>query len=161
MSSSEIVLEKIPSLLDSEKEEEAIELLSQLITSHPELAEAYLLRGNAYRQLRQWGPALSDYERVVALKPDCAAAHLYQGVVFGKRLNHQEALRCCNTALSLTPILQKPTTGVAEQTMSLDTICNHSQISMRRSDCSRRFLKRWHFDGPLKASAMNCGCCHQ
>jgi tetratricopeptide (TPR) repeat protein len=103
MSSSEIVLEKIPSLLDSEKEEEAIELLSQLITSHPELAEAYLLRGNAYRQLRQWGPALSDYERVVALKPDCAAAHLYQGVVFGKRLNHQEALRCCNTALSLTP----------------------------------------------------------
>lgn len=51
--------------------ENAINLLDQLIATHPELAaEAYYLRGNAYRKMGDWQGALNNYQESINLNPE-------------------------------------------------------------------------------------------
>lgn len=50
---------------------DAISLLDQLITTHPELAaEAYYLKGNAYRKTGDWQRALNNYQEAINLNPE-------------------------------------------------------------------------------------------
>lgn len=53
----------------------ALDLLDQLITTHPELAaDAYYLRGNAYRKKGDWQGALNCYQKAIDINPNSPAA---------------------------------------------------------------------------------------
>ncbi|WP_300726363.1 tetratricopeptide repeat protein [uncultured Bacteroides sp.] len=68
-------LKEIREQIGSGQAENAIALLNQLINTHPELAaEAYYLRGNAYRKMGDWQGALNSYQEAIELNPESPAA---------------------------------------------------------------------------------------
>ena len=68
-------LREIKKLIGNGNAETAIDQLNQLITQHPETAaDAYYLRGNAYRKLGDWQGALKSYQEAISLDPESPAA---------------------------------------------------------------------------------------
>lgn len=48
--------------------------------------KTYSNRGNAYRQLGNFGKALSDFDRSIELNPNNEAAYWNRGVLYGQNL---------------------------------------------------------------------------
>ena len=71
----------IRQLIYNGKVEEALSALGVLLASGPPLAEAYYLRGNAYRKLGNWQEALNDYQRAIDLDPTSPAQQARRMVI--------------------------------------------------------------------------------
>ena len=63
-------MEAIKKLIYDGQTEEAIALLNDYITAHPEADEAWFLRGNAYRKRGDNRQALNNYLRAMELNPE-------------------------------------------------------------------------------------------
>ena len=71
----------------------------------PDVAEAWLGRGNVLSALRRSEDALTAFERAVALRPDFPEAWLGRGNVLCDLKRHDEALAAFDQALALRPNL--------------------------------------------------------
>lgn len=61
---------------------EGAKTVAEAITAAPRwLAEAYYLRGNAYRKLSNWQAALNDYQRAIDLDPTSPAQQARRMVI--------------------------------------------------------------------------------
>lgn len=58
-----------------------IEALTTAIAAEPESPALYLERGRLHYRLNAWGPALNDFNRVLAIDPGNAEARQYTGMV--------------------------------------------------------------------------------
>mgnify|MGYP000756646733 FL=1 len=58
-----------------------IEALTAAIAAEPENPALYLERGRLHYRLNAWGPALNDFNRVLAIDPGNAEARQYTGMV--------------------------------------------------------------------------------
>lgn len=72
---------EIKHLINDNRVDHAITLLSHIICDNPDCEEAYILRGNAYRKLENWRGALSDYATARQLNPDGVGAMAYDAVI--------------------------------------------------------------------------------
>lgn len=73
-------LEEIKKLLTNSESDNVISATQEWIEAakdRPEMAEIYYLRGNAYRQMSQWGKAMTCYLHAMELQPDGPAAKAY------------------------------------------------------------------------------------
>lgn len=66
-------MERIKQLIAVGKTDEAIRLLDEYITTHPDADTAYYLRGNAYRKQGDFRQALNNYLTAIDLNPDSPA----------------------------------------------------------------------------------------
>jgi tetratricopeptide (TPR) repeat protein len=83
--------------------EVAIALLDLALEQNAENAQAYLLRGNAYKQLRDPNQALSDYNQAITLDVNLAAAFQNRALVHSELGDQQQALADFGRAIELAP----------------------------------------------------------
>jgi tetratricopeptide (TPR) repeat protein len=82
----------------------AIESFNKAIQLNPNYSYSYLMRAITYRQVGEFQKSLSDYNQVIALKPDLVEAYNNRGGLKADNLNDfQGALADYNQAISLWP----------------------------------------------------------
>ena len=65
----------------------------------PSYAAAYLGRGLVYRQKGQLDPALNDFNKAIAMRPDNAQAYYNRGLLYQGQRQHQFAIDDFSTAI--------------------------------------------------------------
>lgn len=78
-----MTIEEIKQMLAQSKSEQVISAVDQLVgagTDRAMMAQAYYLRGNAYRQLGDMRQALNSYLESMELEPDGPAAQAYRTI---------------------------------------------------------------------------------
>lgn len=83
--------------------ENAVSFCNRSIELEPNMAEAYLFRGLAYRNMQKYKEALADYDKLLSIDPNSAPAYNNRGVVYWKQGKHKEALADYNKTISLAP----------------------------------------------------------
>ena len=82
--------------------DEAISAFSKAVNRNPNLAEAYQLRGNAFKELGDYPAALEDYTQVLTLAPD-AYWFNRRGLTYEEMKNFEAAAADYTRALALDP----------------------------------------------------------
>ena len=83
---------------------EALSLINQAIEVDPNLATAYVERGNLYHyQLGDLDAALSDLTRAIELEPDLAGAYDHRGQVYRAQGNNEAAMADWDKCIALEP----------------------------------------------------------
>jgi tetratricopeptide (TPR) repeat protein len=85
---------------DSKK---AIEYLSQAIRLDPNDALAYINRGIAYRNLKQYQQAINDYDQATRLDPSDADAYYNRGITYSHLKQYQHAIKDYDQAIQFDP----------------------------------------------------------
>ena len=78
-----MTIEEIKQMLTESKSDQVIAAVDQLATAGTDcavMAQAYYLRGNAYRQLGNMRQALNSYLESMELEPDGPAAQAYRTI---------------------------------------------------------------------------------
>ena len=78
-----MTIEEIKQMLTESKSDQVIAAVDQLATTGTNravMAQAYYLRGNAYRQLGNMRQALNSYLESMELEPDGPAAQAYRTI---------------------------------------------------------------------------------
>ncbi|MDD4141731.1 MAG: hypothetical protein PHR20_02905 [Bacteroidales bacterium] len=70
----------IENLCGQERFQEAIDSLSEELLKE-ETAESYMMRGDIYRKIREFGRALGDYRAVLVIEPENVPASTKIGMV--------------------------------------------------------------------------------
>lgn len=86
---------------------EAIEAYTKAIELNPDMAKAYLQRGNAYLAVGNYEQAIKDLSKAIELKinykPDYAVAYVYRGSAYENSDNYKQAIKDYSKAIELTP----------------------------------------------------------
>jgi tetratricopeptide (TPR) repeat protein len=88
---------------DSKDLNEQIDLYTKAIELKPDFLEAYINRGVAYNDLREYEKALHDHDKAIELKPDDAIAYSNRGVVYSNLEEYEKALNDHNKSIELKP----------------------------------------------------------
>ena len=89
-------------LYNENKLDEAISAFSKAANRDDELREAYQLRGHAFKELKDYGAAIEDYTRVLALKPE-AYWFNRRGLVYEEMHAFEKAEQDYTRAIELEP----------------------------------------------------------
>lgn len=89
--------------LDQENFAEALQKAQQLVTLHPNDADAYLCYGDVFLAMNNGPKAAEQYERAIALRPDLAEAYFKLGHACEMREDDLGALSQYQTARRLDP----------------------------------------------------------
>jgi len=87
------------------------------IRLNPNDASAYLFRGNAYGQLKEYQKAIADYTQAIRLDPNYADAYNLRGLVYGMSGNRQKAITDLEKAANLYQ--QQGDTAQAQKVLDL------------------------------------------
>ncbi|MFM7876786.1 MAG: tetratricopeptide repeat protein [Microcystis aeruginosa Ma_MB_F_20061100_S20] len=88
-----------------------------VIRLNPNDASAYLFRGNAYGQLKEYQKAITDYSQTLRLDPNYADAYNLRGLVYGMSGNRQKAIADLQKAANLYQ--QQGDTAQAQKVLDL------------------------------------------
>ncbi|TRU94650.1 MAG: tetratricopeptide repeat protein [Microcystis wesenbergii Mw_QC_S_20081001_S30D] len=88
-----------------------------VIRLNPNDASAYLFRGNAYGQLKEYQKAIADYTQAIRLDPNYADAYNLRGLVYGMSGNRQKAIADLQKAANLYQ--QQGDTAQAQKVLDL------------------------------------------
>jgi tetratricopeptide (TPR) repeat protein len=88
-------------LLDTGKNEEAIEHSNMAIRMNPDEAISYNARGTAYVALGQHQLAMEDFNKAISLDPNSFKAYNNRGLVYAKLGQYQPAIKDFTTAIGL------------------------------------------------------------
>jgi tetratricopeptide (TPR) repeat protein len=77
-----------------------------------DIANAHYLRGNAYYRKTEFGRAIADYGKVIALDPDFANAYVLRGAAHEQQGRKQKAAADYRKALALRPGNKTATQGL-------------------------------------------------
>jgi tetratricopeptide (TPR) repeat protein len=97
------LLAPITELVAAGKLSDALELANRLVAQHPESAAAYEARASVHHKLRQWGPAVADFDRAVTLDPASARLRNNRGFLLLTLERFDEATADFDEALRLSP----------------------------------------------------------
>ncbi len=90
-------------LFDLGKVKEALKSFDRAIEIKPDLAEAWLAKGDALIGLKHYEDALKVLDKAIKIKPDLAIAWLAKGGVFIKSEHYEDALKAFNKAIEIKP----------------------------------------------------------
>ncbi len=96
---------------------QAIAGFNLVIRLNPNDASAYLFRGNAYGQLKEYQKAIADYTQTLRLDPNYADAYNLRGLVYGMSGNRQKAITDLEKAANLYQ--QQGDTAQAQKVLDL------------------------------------------
>ena len=106
---------------------EAIALFSELIGQQPENVSAYLNRGSAYLQARQFEAGVADFSHVIALRPAMYEAWYNRGSAFLAAGQYDKAIADLNETIRLKPNFAR-------------AYCNRAMGLVRKSDYQKARL---------------------
>jgi tetratricopeptide (TPR) repeat protein len=75
----------------------------QAIRLDPMDADAYLRRGNARAEKKDYDQAIRDYDEAIRLDPNYALAYYYRGFAWSEKQDYDQAIRDYNQAIRLNP----------------------------------------------------------
>jgi len=81
----------------------ASDFLGKAIEKDPNFAHAYVNRGNAFRDLKQYQKAIQDYNKAISLNPNFIMAYNNRGNVYFEQKNYQMAIRDYNKSIAMKP----------------------------------------------------------
>ncbi len=81
----------------------AVSHWSEVIRSDPEDPAAFIGRGLAYREHREYDKAIADYSEALRLDPKSVAAYLNRGSVWSKKRDYDKAIADYTEAIRLDP----------------------------------------------------------
>ena len=87
----------------TERHEDAVELIAKAIAANPHSAEAHVNLGLALRGVKRLDEALASCDKALALKPGCADAHYIRGNTLKELRRLDDALADYDRALALKP----------------------------------------------------------
>jgi tetratricopeptide (TPR) repeat protein len=90
-------------LIQAGKPREALPLLDRSLRLDPRSAWAYLVRGNAYSDLREFDRAVDDFDQALALDPKYHTAWFNRGNVCQRVGRYKQAIQHYDKALTLSP----------------------------------------------------------
>jgi len=82
---------------------QALIYLNKAVAKDPKFANVYSNRGNAYRDLKQYPKALSDYSKAISLNPAHVKAYNNRGNIYYEQKKYREALKDYNQCIRLNP----------------------------------------------------------
>lgn len=82
---------------------ESIRYLAKAIQLKPDFADAFITRGNAYRELGQSQRAIQDYNEGIRLKPNNAFAYWHRAFAYGKAGQYPRAINDYTQVIRLNP----------------------------------------------------------
>jgi tetratricopeptide (TPR) repeat protein/photosystem II stability/assembly factor-like uncharacterized protein len=85
----------------------ALIYFNQVISSQPEMGEAYNDRGLTYYAMGYTDKAMADFNKAIQLLPDPAVAYSNRGALYLSLANHEQALADLDKAIELSPRLAK------------------------------------------------------
>ena len=106
---------------------EAIVLFSELIGQQPENVSAYLNRGSAYLQARQFEAGVADFSHVIASRPTMYEAWYNRGSAFLVAGQHDKAIADLTETIRLKPNFAR-------------AYCNRAMGLVRKSDYEKALL---------------------
>jgi protein O-GlcNAc transferase len=109
VSAAEETFQKAIKAMNSGRPLEAEALFGKVLALKPNLAEAWLGRGNALAGLGRYDEALAAYRKAISLKPDLGGPWL--GHLLSNMGRHEEALAAYDKALALKPGLTEALLG--------------------------------------------------
>src|SRR5207247_1037530 len=75
----------------------------QAILLNPSDAIAYINRGLAYRNLKDYPRAIADYDQAIQLNPNYATAYINRGIVYADLKDYPRACQDFKHAIELDP----------------------------------------------------------
>ncbi|MDR0587482.1 MAG: tetratricopeptide repeat protein [Burkholderiales bacterium] len=96
-------LDACRSLVDKNENNKAIECYTKEINTNPELAQAYIDRGTAYRNVLDYDKALSDFNHAIMLDPKSHKGYVGRGNVYYRQQNYYLAVNDFSQAIGLYP----------------------------------------------------------
>ena len=85
------------------KYKDAIAQFTRAIGIWPQLADAYLERGIAYRYLNQSDQALADFDHAIELNPNLPRAYTARGFIYRERGNARRAMEEFSKSIEIAP----------------------------------------------------------
>lgn len=82
---------------------QAVSHWSEVIRSDPEDSSAYIGRGLAHRELRDYDKAIADYTAALRIDPKSVAAYLDRGSVWSKKRDYDKAIADYTEVIRLDP----------------------------------------------------------
>ena len=67
------------------------------------MVKAYFYRGRTYGNAKDYGQAISDFTKVIELKPDHTEAYTWRGIHLGELKHYQHAIKDFDKAIELEP----------------------------------------------------------
>ncbi|GHS86336.1 hypothetical protein FACS189487_00420 [Campylobacterota bacterium] len=83
------------------KWQEAVQHLTRAIEQNPNSADAYLLRGNSYKELGDRSAAISDFTQAIKFDPHDAESYYNRGVLYGELGDYLKATQDARKACEL------------------------------------------------------------
>lgn len=77
----------------------AINFYSQVIEINPVNVNAYINRGNCYRNLKNYNQAISEYSNAIKLQPKNSAAYTNRAMIHNELKNYNQAISDCTIAI--------------------------------------------------------------
>src|SRR5262249_37699091 len=90
---------------DLKRYDDAFAAYDKALSVKPDLAGAWLGRGNVFYDLKRYDDAFAAYDKALLIKPDLADAWLGRGNVFSDLKRHDDAFAAYDKALSIKPDL--------------------------------------------------------
>lgn len=82
---------------------QAIKHWSEVIEADSDDSAAYIARGLAYRELRDYDKAIADYSQALRIEPKSLSAYLNRGSVWSKKGEYDKAIEDFTEAIRLDP----------------------------------------------------------
>jgi len=82
---------------------QALIYLNKAVAKDPKFANVYSNRGNAYRDLKQYPKALTDYNKAISLNPAHVKAYNNRANIYYEQKKYQQALKDYNQCIRLNP----------------------------------------------------------
>ncbi len=83
----------------------AVDLIDKAILINPNVAAAYINRGNAQQELMQWHAAVESYDKAIRIKPASAEAYYNRGVALKELKQLVSAIASFDKAIFIKPTL--------------------------------------------------------
>ena len=90
-------------IFEENDDNKAIDNYNMAIKLNPEDAYAYLFRGYAYDDLKEYGKAIEDYSKAVELNPKEADFYYFRGVAYDYLKDYDKAIEDYSKAIELNP----------------------------------------------------------
>ncbi len=132
-----ILIDEINELLANDKQEDAIDLLTEAITNEPEKAEYHFVLGTAKDKMKDYEGAQSAYEKAIELNPEYFDAYFNLGAIF------------YNKAADLTKQMQE---------LSLDANDEYDRLNKESGDLFQQslpFLEKAHTINKTDINTLN------
>ncbi len=124
-------------LYEADSTKEAVKVLTKVISTNDTCYDAYLYRGFAYKDLKEFQKANNDFEKLIYLKRDDETGYANRASIYYLQSDYLNALKDYQSALVINPnatTLYNPISHMLFVTDSKDEACKYYHMALAIDD---------------------------